>query len=136
MTLEEKGNIIPPPILSKYPEMASIEIQQWENIISATHWEIHNNNKPNGADFYMKAHELGHIHLDGMLHVPSTKEISKALIQAKLAEKFIYAQNWVQFRIQNEATANHALWIFRLHYDRLCGTEDDQVLQRILDFKA
>ena len=136
MTLEEKGNIIPPPVLSKYPEMASIEIQQWENIISATHWEIHNNNKPNGADFYMKEHELGHIHLDGMLHVPSTKEISKALIQAKLAEKFIYAQNWVQFRIHNEATANHALWIFRLHYDRLCGVEDAQLMQRISDFKV
>ena len=37
MKLEEKGKIISPPELSKYPETASKEIQQWVKIISATH---------------------------------------------------------------------------------------------------
>lgn len=136
MTLEEKGNFMPPPILSQYPELVSKEIQQWENIISATHWEIHNNNKANGADFYVGPAELGHIHLDGMLHLPSTKELSKMLIQAKIAEKFIYAQHWVQFKIYNQASAKQAIWIFRLHYDRICGTDDAQIMQRILDFEC
>ena len=136
MTLAEKGNFMPPPVLSQYPEMVSKEIQQWDNIISATHWEIHNNNKANGSDFYVGLAELGHIHLDGMLHLPSTKEISKLLIQAKIAEKFIYVQHWVQFKIHNQASVNQAIWIFRLHYDRLFGADDAQLIQRISEFKV
>jgi len=52
--LKEKGNIVPPSKLSKNSEMVSKEIQQWLEIISATHWEIWDNNKPNGADFYLR----------------------------------------------------------------------------------
>ena len=64
MKLEEKGKIIPPPVLSKFSEIVSQEIQTWEGIISATHWEIWNRNKANGADFYFGELELGHIHLE------------------------------------------------------------------------
>jgi hypothetical protein len=60
MTLGEKGKIIPPPVLSKYPQMVSQQIQQWENIIAATHWEVWDRNKPNGADFYVGEKEPGH----------------------------------------------------------------------------
>ena len=82
MKLEEKGEIIPPPVLSKYSEIVSQEIQQWPSIISATHWEIWNRNKPNGADFYVGEKELGHIHLDGSIHIPSTQQFAKALINS------------------------------------------------------
>ena len=136
MRLEDKGKIVPPPVLSQYPEVVSKEIQEWDAIISATHWEIHNNNEPNGSDFYVGAAELGHIHLDGMLHLPSTKAFSKLLIEAKIAQKFIYGQNWIQFKIHNQASAAQAIWIFRLHYDRLCGIDDAEIAARILDFKS
>lgn len=76
MTLEEKGNLIPPPVLSIYSEIVSQEIQKWEGIIAATHWEIWDRNKANGADFYVGKVELGHIHLDGSIHLPSTKDLS------------------------------------------------------------
>ena len=93
MKLEEKGKIIPPPVLTKYPEIVSAEIQQWDGIMSATHWEIWDRNKPNGADFYIGESELGHIHLDGSIHIPSTKQFSQMLIKAGLAFKFPYAEN-------------------------------------------
>ncbi|CAN5427772.1 DUF5519 family protein [soil metagenome] len=134
MKLEEKGSIIPPPVLSKYSEIVSREIQQWAGIISATHWEIWDRNKPNGADFYVGESELGHIHLDGSLHVPSTKKFSKALIKAGLAQKFPYAEDWIQFTISDDKTAAHALWLFKLHYDHLKGADEGKLMQSILDY--
>jgi hypothetical protein len=136
MKLEEKGKIVPPPVLSKYPEIVSKEIQQWAGIISATHWEIHNRNKPNGADFYLGELELGHIHLDGSLHVPSTKKFSQAIIKAGLAQKFPYAENWIQFNITDQRSAAHAIWLFKLHYDYLKGADALNLMQAISDYKV
>lgn len=136
MKLAEKGNIIPPPVLSKYPEIVSQEIQQWPGIISATHWEIWNRNKPNGADFYVGEMELGHIHLDGSIHIPSTKEFARALIKGGLAQKFPYGENWVQFNISDDKTASHATWLFKLHYDYLNGAESVNLSQKISGYQA
>ncbi|MEO5571891.1 MAG: luciferase family protein [Bacteroidia bacterium] len=131
MKLQEKGKIIPPPVLSTYSEIVSKEIQSWQQIISATHWEIWDNNKPNGADFYVGEFELGHIHLDDMLHLASTKELSEALIKAGLAKKFPYGANWIQFKISDEKSARHAIWLFKLHYDKLLGADSAQLLRVI-----
>ena len=134
MKLEEKGKIIPPPILNKYPEIVSKEIQKWAGIIAATHWEIWDRNQPNGSDFYVGELELGHIHLDGSLHVPSTKKISQVLIKAGLAQKFQYAENWVEFNISNDEKASHAIWLFKLHYDYLNGVDEATLIQKINDY--
>ncbi len=136
MKLEAKGKIIPPPVLSQYPEMASQEIQKWEGIISATHWEIWNNNKPNGADFYVGQLELGHIHLDGMVHITSTKKISQTLIKAGLAQKFPYGENWIQYEISNLKSGTHAIWLFKLHYNKLRGADPEILFQQISDYKG
>lgn len=136
MKLEEKGKIIPPPVLNKYLEIVSKEIQQWQGIISATHWEIHDRNKPNGADFYVGKKELGHIHLDGSLHIPSTSKFSQALIKAGLAQKFPYAENWVQFNISDDKSAAQAIWLFKLHYDYLGGVDAATLMQAILHYRS
>ena len=135
MKLEEKGRIIPPPILDTYSEMVSKEIQSWEGIISATHWEIYDRNSPNGADFYVGEMELGHIHLDGELHLASTKKLSQALINAGLAQKFPYGANWVQFDIHDKASAEHAVWLFKLQYNNLRGSNPEILLQTVADYK-
>lgn len=131
MKLEEKGKIIPPPALSKYSELVSQEIQKWEGIISATHWEIWDRNQPNGADFYVGELELGHIHLDGSLHIASTKEFAQVLIKAGLARKFPYGENWIQFKIFDEESVNHAIWLFKLHYDKLRGVDTAKLVKAI-----
>lgn len=136
MKLAEKGKIIPPPVLSKYSEMVSQQVQQWPGIISATHWEIWNRNKPNGADFYVGELELGHIHLDGSLHIPSTQQFSQALIKAGLAQTFPYGENWVQYKIADEKGATHATWLFKLHYDKLCGADIAILARSISDYKS
>jgi hypothetical protein len=81
MRLEEKGQILPPPVLSKYPQMVSEEIQKWSNIISATHWDLYDRTKVDGADFYVGKKELGHIHLDGWVHLATNKALAQVMLK-------------------------------------------------------
>jgi Family of unknown function (DUF5519) len=112
MKLEGKGQILPPPILSMYPQMVSTEIQKWKNIIAATHWHLYDNKKVDGADFYLGEHELGHIHLDGSVHLATNEELEKAFLINNLARKFPYGVNWIQFRISKEQDVKQAILLF------------------------
>jgi len=131
MRLEDKGQILPPPVLNKYPQMVSEEIQKWSNIISATHWDLYDRTKVDGADFYQGKKELGHIHLDGWVHLATNKELSQAILKNKLAEKFPYAQNWVMFSITKKQDVKKAILIFQLNYDRLNGEPIDTLISKI-----
>jgi len=121
MKLKDKGQILPAPVLSKYPQMVSEEIQKWSNIISATHWDLYDKTKVDGADFYVGEKELGHIHLDGWIHLATNKELAQMMLKNKLAEKFPYAQNWVMFSIATKQDVKKAILLFQLNYDRLNG---------------
>ena len=69
------------------------------------------------ADFYAGDDELGHLHLDGELHLATTIHLRHLLVAARLARPFAFGGSyagWVEASIQNEADADHALWLFRL----------------------
>ena len=134
MTLEEKGPIMPPPVLSRYPQMASAIVQEWGGVISATHWDLHQRDRPDGADFYVGEEELGHIHLDGSVHLATTPELCKALLTAGLAKRFPYGgeySGWVLYNINSEESVQHAVWLFQLNYDRLKGAPVAELLNRV-----
>lgn len=131
MKLKDKGQILPPPVLSKYPQMVSEEIQKWSNIISATHWDLYDKTKVDGADFYVGEKELGHIHLDGWVHLATNKELAQAMLKNKLAVKFPYAQNWVMFSIANKQNVKNAILLFQLNYDRLNGEPIDIIISKL-----
>jgi Family of unknown function (DUF5519) len=131
MKLEEKGKILPPPLLNKYPQIVSAEIQQWNNIIAATHWNLFDLKEVDGADFYVGEEELGHIHLDGWVHLITNKEISALLIKNKLAEKFPYGQHWVMFPVFNDEQVKKAIALFKLNYDRITGVSMNDLMLKI-----
>ena len=131
MTLEEKGPIVPPPVLNKFPQMVSNEIQRWKEITAATHWEINDNTAPNGADFYVGQEELGHIHLDGEIHLPMEKELTKSLLKHKLAMRFMYADNWISRPVKSSDDAAHATWLFKLNYNRITGIPIEKLLAEV-----
>lgn len=134
MTLEEKGLIIPPPIMPLYPQMVSVAIQQWENVISATHWDLYDNTKVDGADFYVGKQELGHIHLDGSVHLATTTELRIPLLKNNLAKKFPYGgeyEGWVLFKIEAESDVQQAIWLFQLNYERLMGLSIESLISKI-----
>jgi hypothetical protein len=131
MKLKDKGPITPPPVLTGIAQNVSVQIQAWPSIVSATHWQFGNPTVVDGADFYVGESELGHIHLHGEIHIPTTRDLHGALLRSGLAESFRWAANWVQFQITDESSAEHALWLFGLGYDRIVGKSEEELLERI-----
>ena len=134
MKLADKGPMAPLPVLSAYPQTVSAAIQQWKGIIAAAHWDLHNETRIDGADFYVGNEELGHIHLDGSVHLATVKELRVPLVSHKLAEKFPYGgtyDGWVLFNITTEADAVQAIWLFKLNYQRLTGVAMKQLINTI-----
>lgn len=122
MKLTEKGRIQPPPTMSTYPEMVSKEVQKWKNVISATHWDLYNPNKVDGADFYVGDEELGHIHLNGQVHLATSIELRDILLSKGKAKKIPFGgeyARWIQYQIKDEETAWQAIELFKLNYERL-----------------
>ena len=131
MKLEDKGPMAPPPVLEGWAQNVSLEIQSWPKIISATHWRFGYPTQVDGADFYVGEHELGHIHLDGEIHLVVPQRLAKTLIDAKLAQKFRWGIDWVQFPINSEASARHATWLFKISYDLINGADETELIKRI-----
>ena len=131
--LESKGDIRPPPRLKGQAQSVSREIQSWPGIIAATHWFLHDRTQVDGADFYLGEKELGHIHLDGELHLFVTAGLRRRLIEAGLAEALPWADDLIQAPISTRTDAKNALWLFRLAYDRLRGTPIPALRRRIAE---
>lgn len=129
--LAEKGPIKPPPALKGPAQIVSRELQSWPDIVAATHWFIDDQTQVDGADFYVGERELGHIHLDGEIHLGTTRALSAMLVERGLAEFFEWDDAWVQFPIRTKSDVDHAIWLFRLGYDRLTGTSASDLRRRI-----
>jgi hypothetical protein len=138
MTLEEKGKFAPPPQMTIYPQKVSNAIQQWENVIAATHWDLYDRTKVDGSDFYVGKNELGHIHLDGSVHLATTNELRIPLLKNNFAKKFPFGgeyEGWVLFNITSESDAVQAIWLFQLNYERLMGASIETLISKINDYK-
>jgi len=130
MRLESKGEVRPPPKLEGPAQSVSLEIQSWPSIVAATHWYLYDRTQVDGADFYVGEKELGHIHLDGELHLGVTVGLRRQLIEAGLADALPWAEDWVQAPISSQ-NVRAAVWLFRLAYDRLMGTPIPELRRRI-----
>ena len=134
MKLDQKGPIKPAPVLTGPGQKTAEAIQSWPTIISATHWDLFNRSRVDGADFYVGEAELGHIHLNGEVHLAATNGLGIALLQRGLASPLPYGKaygDWVSFMIRTDSDADHAIWLFRLNYDRLRGESLDALTGRM-----
>ncbi len=137
MRLAEKGAIVPPPPLSPHLQAVADSISGGQGIIAATHWDLYQPTKPDGVDFYVGEEELGHIHLNGDVHLATSDELRK-LIAKGLAQRFPYGGSyacWVLFHIRSDSDARQALWLFELNYQRLTGTHLPKILEQIENYK-
>ncbi len=134
LPLSAKGKFAPPPVLQGFAQKVSATIQTWPSIIAATHWQLNRATQVDGADFYVGEDELGHIHLNGEVHLATSLELRNLLLAKNLARPFRYYASWVDTMIASDADANHAAWLFRLNYDRICGTPLDALAKRITEY--
>lgn len=131
MRLRNEGVIQPAPALHGEAQEVSLELQKWVGMQAVTHWQLGDPLKVDGAEFHVQDRELGHIHLGGEMHILLTKQLSQTLIRSGLAEKFPWGAEWVQARVRSNTERERALWLFRLGYDRLCGVDEEMLLERV-----
>jgi len=131
MLLAEKGRQAPPPRLEPAAQRVAEAIAQWPNVNARSHWLLGDERVVDGADFYLGDDELGHIHLDSEAHVACSLAVADRLVEAKLARRFEWSRKFVVFDIRRQSEVEHALWLFRLSYDRRSGLAEAAILARI-----
>ena len=130
--LRNPGPLKPAPQLEGFAQDVSTELQSWPGMISATHWQLGDPTRVDGAEFHVeKGGELGHIHLNGEVHLALTKALRDCLVAGKLAKPFRWSDAWVTAPITSPHEADQALWLFRLGYDRLGSTSEETLFDRI-----
>lgn len=123
--------IQPAPALQGLAQEVSLELHKWDGMQTFTHWQLGNSERVDGAEFHVGDKELGHIHLNGEMHLLLTRRLSKALIQSGIAEKFPWGAEWVQAPVSTTSERERAVWLFRLGYDLLRNVDEDALLERV-----
>ncbi|WP_419728085.1 luciferase family protein [Lichenicola sp.] len=117
----DKGPVAPPPHLDGPLGTVAGEIGGWPGVIATTHWNLFQPTQVDGIDFYVGEAELGHIHLDGAIHLATSPALGATLIAEGLARPFRYQRGWVCQTVQGVGP-DSAIALFRRNYDRLCAT--------------
>ena len=122
MSRVSKGPLSAPPVLDGVMGTVADTIASWPGVIATGHWDLYDSSRNDGIDFYVGDDELGHIHLDGSIHLATNPSLGKSLVEEGLAKRFPYARGWVQHRIKN-LSASAAIALFKRNYDRFTTEE-------------
>ena len=113
-----KGPIGPPPPLTGTMREVADAVAGWPGVVTTVHWYLFDQSRVDGVDFYLGEDELGHLHLDGSIHLATSPELGRKLIAEGAAKPFRYQRGWVEEQVRRiGATASIAL--FRRNYELL-----------------
>ena len=115
---EAKGPLAPPPVLDGAIQAVADAIAAWPEVQTTTHWHLNERDRVDGIDFYVGADELGHIHLDGSIHLATTPELGAQLVAEGLGRPFRWARGWTTANI-DRLGVDAAVAVVRRNYDRL-----------------
>lgn len=122
LRIGQKGRVAPPPTLDDPFQRVSEAIASWNCVTALTHWHLSRRGKVDGSDFYVANRELGHIHLNGEVHLATDKRLHAKFVGDGRAEPFPFGgtyATWTLFRIRSESDAKYAISLFRQNYERL-----------------
>lgn len=113
---DKKGAVVPPPVLDEPLLTVANVVAGWPGVIATGHWDPFNLSRVDGVDFYVGAEELGHIHLDGSIHLATSPALGRALVAEGLAQPFPHIRGWVEEKVLHIG-ANAAVELFRRNYE-------------------
>jgi hypothetical protein len=93
-------------------------IAAWPEVAASTHWHLRDRGRVDGIDFYVGPDELGHVHLDGSIHLATTPELGAKLMAEGLGRPFPWARGWTMASVSSLGVES-AVALFRRNYDRL-----------------
>ena len=97
---EAKGPLGPPPALSGALGEVAGAVASWPGVVTTVHWYLFDQSQVDGVDFYLGDDELGHLHLDGSIHLATSPELGRELVAQGLAKPFRYQRGWVEEQIR------------------------------------
>ena len=118
MKRSSKGPIAPPPQLDGALQTVSRVVETWPNVVSTVHWDLNDHKRVDGIDFYVGDLELGHLHLDGSLHLATNPALGAELIAEGAAKRFPYAKGWVCENV-DRIGPDAMIALIKRNYDRL-----------------
>ena len=123
---DAKGPIAPAPPLSGDLRAVVDAVSAWPEVVATTHWHFADHTRVDGVDFYVDAEELGHLHLEGSIHLATTPDLAAELIAEGSATPFRYARGWTQANVDHLGV-DRAVALFRRNYDRLRSSEPSEI---------
>ena len=120
MERADKGAVASAPKLDGPLQAVAQAVIAWPGISATSHWHFYDRSRVDGIDFYLGEEELGHIHLDGSLHLATSPTLGKALIAERQALPFPYQRGWVCNDVR-AIGVQAAIALFRRNYERLQG---------------
>ena len=115
---EAKGRIAPPPAIKGELKAVADAVATWPQVDATTHWHLVDQTRVDGVDFYVGEEELGHIHLDGAIHLATSPTLGAAMVAEGLGRPFPYARGWTSSSVASLGVEG-AVALFRRNYDRL-----------------
>ena len=115
---EAKGRIAPPPALTGKLKAVADAVAAWPEIEATTHWRFDQPNRVDGIDFYVGSDELGHIHLNGSIHLATSPRLCSVLVAEGLGRPFQWGHGWTVASI-DRLGVDGSVALFRRNYDRL-----------------
>ena len=113
-----KGPVAPPPVLAGPLQRVVDAVSAWPRVDTTVHWDLFDRSRVDGVDFYVGDEELGHVHLDGSIHLATHPVLGRQLIAEGLARPFRYQQGWVEETV-GRIGADAAVMLFRRNYESL-----------------
>ena len=115
---EAKGRVAPPPALMGKLKTVADAVTTWPDVEATVHWRFDQPNRVDGIDFYVGSDELGHIHLDGSIHLATTLRLGAELVAEGAGQPFVWARGWTTASI-HRLGVDRSVALFRRNYDRL-----------------
>ena len=113
-----KGPIAPPPSLTGTLKAVADAVAAWPEVEATIHWRFDEPDRVDGVDFYVGSDELGHIHLDGSIHLATPPRLGAELVAEGLGRPFVWARGWTTASI-HRLGVDGSVALFRRNYDRL-----------------
>jgi Family of unknown function (DUF5519) len=113
-----KGPVAPPPAIEGPLQAIVDAVASWPRVNTTVHWHLTDRSRVDGIDFYVDEEELGHLHLDGSIHLATNASLGNALIAEGAAKPFRYQHGWVEQQA-GRVGADAAIALFRRNYEAL-----------------
>ena len=102
---EAKGPLAAPPALHGPLQAVVDAVSGWPGVQATTHWHFSSHKRVDGVDFYVGPDELGHLHLDGSIHLATPPDLGAELVVEGLGRPVRWGQGWAAARVARRGVA-------------------------------